>query len=263
MQSYVFYVHARTTSQDAQNQTEKLLQSTVTLCNNQLKSETLCGNAPRTVTAGLGAAQALCWVVVPYGRVKARTAAERPQRLMATESPRDEVLLGELLALLCLCCKNTRQTEKEIDGARLNLMDFIRALGLVSKANAGRSAGMVLYRYRGSFWKTPGQTLVSVMLLSGGTEGLPDVTFYPPAGTMVLKPRLLAVLTTTSCSSRAKPGIVNLVVEHPAGRCCSSQGPVNNQLLQRRESGKVDELSFLSRTPPGSELHCNEGSKLR
>lgn len=76
------------------------------------------------------------------------------------------------------------------------LQDFIRALGLVSKANAGRSAGMVLYRYRGSDWKTPGQTLVSVMLLSGGTEGLPDVTFYPPAGTAVLKPRLLAVLTT-------------------------------------------------------------------
>lgn len=54
-----------------------------------------------------------------------------------------------------------------------------------------------------------------------------------------------SVCFSTSCSSRAKPGIVNLVVEHPAGRCCSSQGPVNNQLLQRRESGKVDELSFL------------------
>lgn len=53
------------------------------------------------------------------------TPAKLRHRLIATQSIRNEVLLEELLALLCLCCKNTRKTEKEIDEAHLNLMVWI------------------------------------------------------------------------------------------------------------------------------------------
>lgn len=40
------------------------------------------------------------------------------------------------------------------------------------------------------------------MLLSGGTEGLPDVAFYSPAGTTVLKPQLLLAVLNTYVSEK-------------------------------------------------------------